>query len=379
MDSLANVYRGKRVLVTGHTGFKGAWLTEWLLMLGAEVRGYSLPPPTAPALFDQLGLASRIHHHQVADIRDQTAVLEAVREYRPDFIFHLAAQSLVRRSYGEPVETYATNVMGTISLLEALRESSNPCAAVFVTSDKCYENRNRPEAYSEEDPLGGSDPYSSSKAAAELAIASWRRSFFPVSKIIRREVAPVGLASARAGNVIGGGDWAVDRIVPDCMRSLRRNETVTVRHPAATRPWQHVLEPLSGYLILGARLRQALVAEPAAKAEEILELGAPFNFGPAQPAERSVRELVEEVLRHWPGRWVEQRETGAMAEAQQLQLSSAKASRLLAWHPRWNFHQAVARTTEWYRAVADNSAIAPDLTRTQISDYSNTARAKALV
>lgn len=370
MLPLSEHYRGKKVLITGHTGFKGAWLAEWLLLLGADVHGYSLLPPTQPSLFEQLGLAARLKH-RVGDVRDAESVRAAVLEWQPDFIFHLAAQPLVRLSYREPVETYATNVMGTINVLEALRRATSPCAVVFVTSDKCYENKGRHQAYREEDPLGGSDPYSSSKASAELAIASWRRSFFSPNKITHGEGAPVGIASARSGNVIGGGDWAVDRIMPDCVRSLLRNETVMVRNPVSTRPWQHVLEPLSGYLILGARLRQALLAQPPARLEGLLSFGSSFNFGPAPHDERTVRQLVEEVLHHWPGHWADQPEVSAVTEAQKLQLNSAKAGQVLAWRPRWDFHQAVARTMEWYRAVAEHGAVAPTLTRRQILEYGN--------
>jgi CDP-glucose 4,6-dehydratase len=245
-------YQGRTVLVTGHTGFKGAWLCEWLLMLGARVVGVALAPNTEPALFDQLGLADRIEHH-ILDIRHRDGLAERVLAAEPDFIFHLAAQPLVRLSYAEPVETYATNVMGTVHLLDALREldaryksSNRICATVFITTDKCYENREWLHAYREEDALGGYDPYSSSKAAAELAIAAYRRSYFNPA---RADDAPhVGIASARAGNVIGGGDWAQDRIVPDCIRHLERGEAIPVRNPISTRPWQHVLEPLAGYL-----------------------------------------------------------------------------------------------------------------------------------
>ena len=239
------LYAGKRVLVTGHTGFKGSWLCEWLLGLGAKVTGYSLSPPTQPALFEQLGLAGRLRHI-IGDIRDLPGLSRALRKARPDFVFHLAAQPLVRDSYANPVETFAVNLMGTVHVLEALRSVRHPCAAVFITTDKCYENREWAYGYREDDPLGGSDPYSASKGAAELAISSYRRSFFGSH--------PVRIASARAGNVIGGGDWAVDRIVPDCMRALEKGKPIPVRNPKATRPWQHVLEPLSGYLWLGACL-----------------------------------------------------------------------------------------------------------------------------
>ncbi|PWU20713.1 MAG: CDP-glucose 4,6-dehydratase, partial [Verrucomicrobia bacterium] len=246
----SGAYSGRNVLVTGHTGFKGGWLCQWLLGLGAEVTGYSLPPPTQPALFEQLALADRMHHLD-GDVRDEVAFTQAVRKSAPDFIFHLAAQSLVRESYRTPVATWQTNVMGTVHVLEAARGLNKKCAVVCITSDKCYENREWLYGYREEDSLGGHDPYSSSKGAAEIAIAAWRRSFFQSRDANSKGVS---IASARAGNVIGGGDWATDRIVPDCVRALQQREPIAVRNPCATRPWQHVLEPLSGYLWLGARL-----------------------------------------------------------------------------------------------------------------------------
>jgi CDP-glucose 4,6-dehydratase len=367
MEPFDNAYRGRRVLVTGHTGFKGAWLTEWLLSLGAEVWGCSLPPPTTPALFDQLGLASRLRHHRIADVRDAPAVRASVRECRPEFVFHLAAQPLVISSYADPVETYAINVMGTINLLEALRDLADPCAAVFVTSDKCYENQNRPGGYGEGDPLGGSDPYSSSKAAAEIAIASWRRSFFSMDG--EGGHGTVGIASVRAGNVIGGGDWAAHRIVPDCIRSLMRGEPIPVRNPGAIRPWQHVLEPLSGYLLLGARLRSALTAA-STDGTDLRQLCSAFNFGPRREDERPVRELVDEVLKHWPGRWIEKAEAAPPVEAQRLHLRNDKAATILGWRPGWSFAEAVARTVEWYRASADSRTDIPALTRKQIGEFS---------
>jgi CDP-glucose 4,6-dehydratase len=226
-SSFRGLYRGRSVFVTGHTGFKGSWLTAWLLELGAHVHGFAQPPPTTPALFDQLGLAARIQH-ELGDVRDFMAVQRSIAKAQPDFVFHLAAQPLVRHSYEEPLETYATNVLGTAHVLEALRGLQKPCAAVLITTNKCYENREWVHGYREDDPLGGHDPYSSSKAAAEIAIASWRRAFFRDH--------PVKLASARAGNVIGGGDWAADRIVPDCIRSLQAGQPIGVRNPKATRP-----------------------------------------------------------------------------------------------------------------------------------------------
>lgn len=353
-------FGGARVLVTGHTGFKGAWLGEWLLALGAEVTGLALAPDTAPALFDQLGLAGRLRS-VLGDIRDAGLVRRVVAEAQPAFVFHLAAQPLVRRSYREPLLTWETNVLGTLHLLEALRGLDRPCAAVVVTTDKCYENREWFHGYREDDPLGGHDPYAASKAAAELAVAAWRRSFFHDS--------PVRLATARAGNVIGGGDWAADRIVPDAVRALQRGEPVRVRNPRATRPWQHVLEPLAGYLTLAARL--------AAAPPGPTPLAAAFNFGPGHDANRTVRELVEEVLRHWPGRWEEAGDPAAPHEAGLLQLSSDKAGALLGWRPAWTFAEAVRETVRWYHDARDPARVG-DLTREQITAYAGRLAAECL-
>jgi CDP-glucose 4,6-dehydratase len=366
IDALAEAYRGKRVLLTGHTGFKGAWLAEWLLDLGAEVTGYSLPPPTAPALFGQLDLARRLRHRE-GDVRDAAKVRGVLGELQPDFVFHLAAQPLVRLSYAEPVETYAVNVMGTINVMEALRGLRKPCAAVMITTDKCYENREWLHGYREDDALGGYDPYSSSKAAAEIAIAAYRRSFFHPAALRRGDAGepPVALASARAGNVIGGGDWALDRIVPDCMRALARGEVLAVRNPAATRPWQHVLEPLGGYLTLGAALHAALrERNPALDA-----LAGPFNFGPDVDSNRPVHELVAEMLRHWPGRWEDKSDARALHEAGRLHLTTEKAYHLLGWRPRWRFAETIARTTRWYRGAHEDPANVPALTRADLAAY----------
>jgi CDP-glucose 4,6-dehydratase len=341
---------GKRVWLTGGTGFKGSWLAEWLLMLGAKVRVFSLPPPTDPALFQQLDLASRVDW-QVGDIRDATALRKSLLECQPDFVFHLAAQPLVRLSYTEPVETYQTNMLGTIHVLEALRHLDKPCAAVMVTTDKCYENREWLHGYREDDPLGGHDPYSSSKAACELAIASWRRSFF--------QNHPVKIASARAGNVIGGGDWAADRIVPDCIRALQAGKEIAVRNKTATRPWQHVLEPLSGYLALAAGLYTSENPGPLCSA---------FNFGPLLNANRTVSDVVSEALKHWPGDWIDQSDPHAPHEAGRLNLTTEKAFHLLGWQPRWSFETAVQKTVEWYRAE-HGGANPATLTRQQIREY----------
>ncbi len=391
MNDLAAFYQGKRVLITGHTGFKGSWLTEWLLLLGARVTGLSLPPPTQPALFDLLGLAGRCEH-RLGDIRDRDLVRQTVAAAKPDVVFHLAAQTLVRVSYDQPVETYATNVMGTVHVLEALRHLAGPCAAVLVATDKVYENREWVHAYRESDSLGGYDPYSSSKAAMELAVQSFRAAFFNP----RQAPLPVGVASARAGNAMGGGDWAQDRLVPDAMRALARDEVIPVRHPAATRPWQHVLEPLSGYLLLAARLFSVLGSQPARHrssaaaggpscdaqrpASDLAALCSAFNFGPDVDSNRTVRALVEEILRHWPGRWADRSDPQAPHEAGLLNLATDKAYHLLGWRPRWNFQQSVAETVRWYQtAQLRGGPAAAELTRDQIAAYQASAAACPLI
>ena len=353
--AFADIYSGKRVLVTGHTGFKGAWLSEWLLALGAEVTGLALSPPTDPSLFDQLGLAGRLTDRR-GDIKDPKTVQAVVDAVRPEFIFHLAAQPLVRLSYEQPVETYATNIMGTVHLLESVRRASIQCSVVIVTTDKCYENTERGHAYREDEPMGGHDPYSSSKGATELVVSAYRRSYFSAPD------SPVRLATARAGNVIGGGDWALDRIIPDCIRALQRGDAIPVRNRHATRPWQHVLEPLSGYLWLAAKLAGSL------------EYATAFNFGPHPEANRPVSALAEEVLRHWPGKWEDRTDPRAVHEAMLLNLSIEKAGKVLGWRPVWGFDETVARTVEWYRTVWTEPAHASDLTRRQIAAYAVAGR-----
>ncbi len=363
--SFSNIYRGKRVLLTGHTGFKGSWMAEWLLSLGAEVTGFALPPPTQPSLFDQLGLASRLRH-VVGDVRDLAAVRAAVDAGKPDFIFHLAAQPLVRLSYDQPVETYATNVMGTVNVLEAVRLAARPCSVVAITTDKCYENKEWVHSYREEDPMGGFDPYSSSKGAAELVIASYRKSYFSDPD------SGVKLASARAGNVIGGGDWALDRIVPDCIRALKSGETIPVRNKIATRPWQHVLEPLSGYLWLGACLHSSELTAFSS------QLPSAFNFGPALASNRTVAELVQEILKHWPGKWEDKSDPKAVHEAKLLNLATDKAHHFLGWAPAWNFEQTLAQTVAWYRQAADTKTDIHALTLSQIAGYASDAKNKGV-
>jgi CDP-glucose 4,6-dehydratase len=361
-------FRGRRVLVTGHTGFKGSWLCEWLLGLEARVAGIALAPNTTPSLFEQLGLEDRIEHH-LQDIRHADAVAGIIRDFEPDFLFHLAAQPLVRLSYEQPVETWETNVLGAIHVLEGLRRLDAPCAAVFVTTDKCYENREWLYAYREVDPLGGHDPYSSSKAGAEIAVSAWRRSFFP-------ERGQGKIATARAGNVIGGGDWALDRIVPDCMRALARDEVVPVRNKTATRPWQHVLEPLGGYLWLAALMADPALAGPAGP-DPLLFRDA-FNFGPRLESNRTVAELVAEILKHRPGDWEDRSDPNAPHEASLLNLSIEKAFHLLRWRPVWTFEETIAQTTDWYVRVELSLGTPAELTRSQIDAYAAAAHAAGL-
>lgn len=346
---MSDFWRGKRVLITGHTGFKGSWLAFWLNRLGADVSGFALLPDTTPSLFEQLGLPE-VMDHEVGDIRDAAEVRARVATVRPDVVLHLAAQSLVRRSYQVPIETWDVNVRGTVHVLDALRGVTWPCAAVMITTDKVYKNREWTHAYRETDRLGGHDPYSASKAASELAVSSYRNAFL--------ERSSVRLASARAGNVIGGGDWAEDRIVPDIVRALARDEPVRVRNPIAVRPWQHVLEPLSGYLTLAERLYQS--------DEAVLQ--SAFNFGPEPGDTRTVAELVDASLGQWPGRRIDEVQTDAPHEAGLLSLTIDKAAGVLGWQPRWRFDQTVAATIHWYRSVSDGASPL-DVTASQIDAY----------
>jgi len=356
-----NRFTGRRVFVTGHTGFKGSWLCEWLISLGAEVTGYGLAPNTQPALFNQLRLKSRLQH-VLGDIRDLPNLRRALQSAKPDFVFHLAAQPLVRESYAKPVETFAANLSGTIHVLESLRGLKKSCAAVFITTDKCYENRERHRGYAETDPLGGHDPYSASKGTAEIAISSYRRSFFNNH--------PVKIASVRAGNVIGGGDWALDRIVPDSIRAMQKNLPIPVRNKVSTRPWQHVLEPLSGYLWLGAKMSALKTGDET--------FCSAFNFGPGREANRTVRELVEEILKHWRGDWVDKSNPKSVHEAQLLHLVTTKARRELGWRPVWKFSETVRETVEWYHHISQKPALAHEILQKDIADYCAAAKAKKL-
>jgi CDP-glucose 4,6-dehydratase len=355
--------RGKRCLVTGHTGFKGSWLSFWLCELGAQVHGLALEPATEPALFRQLDLTGMLAGDRRGDVRDSELVTDVVAQIQPDFVFHLAAQPLVRQSYAEPVETFATNVMGTVHVLEALRGLGRKCSVVVVTTDKCYENLESGQAYREDDALGGHDCYSASKASAEIVAAAYRRSFFSGSSELIR------IATARAGNVIGGGDWATNRIVPDCMRHLLRGEAIPVRNRYATRPWQHVLEPLSGYLSLALHLASRTSLSPDVS---LSPSATAFNFGPEPEDNRTVQELVDAILGLWPGSQTDASEPDPLHEAKKLNLATNKAKEQLRWAPRWNFARAVESTVEWYKqsAVCRNAGNFRCLTRRQIREYS---------
>jgi CDP-glucose 4,6-dehydratase len=367
LNSFSGAYAGKRVLLTGHTGFKGSWLAEWLLTLGAEVHGFALDPQPHETLYDQLGLGSRLASDTRADLADLKLLTACVARIKPEVVLHLAAQPLVRLSYEIPVATFAANVMGTAHLLEAVRVSSHPCTVVAITTDKCYENREWLHAYREEDPMGGHDPYSASKGAAELVISSYRNSFFQAGGRVR-------LASARAGNVIGGGDWAQDRIVPDCFRALRSGRAIEVRNKIATRPWQHVLEPLSGYLWLAATLAdRTLNAQPST----LHSLASAFNFGPALASNRTVAGLVQELLKHTGGAWTDASDPHARHEASKLNLAIDKAFHLLQWQPVWPFEETIARTAEWYLGEAAGQPIV-EMTRSQIHAYTAAAQAARL-
>jgi CDP-glucose 4,6-dehydratase len=331
VDVSAAFWRGRRVFLTGHTGFKGGWLALWLAEMGAEVHGYALPPPTVPSLFEVAHVERRLASSTIADVRDAAELTAAVRAARPEVVFHLAAQPLVRQSYRDPVETYATNVMGVVHLLEAVRAVDGVRAVVNVTTDKCYENDGRAQPYHEGDPMGGHDPYSSSKGCAELITSAWRRSYL--------EARGVRVATGRAGNVIGGGDWAGDRLVPDFLRAIDAGQELVIRSPEATRPWQHVLEPVSGYLLLAQRLCEGGEAFDGA-----------WNFGPPLQDAKPVRWIVEQLCKGVPGASWRVDALPQPHEAHMLSLDNAKARERLGWKPRWSIEEALAKTLDWHLA-----------------------------
>jgi CDP-glucose 4,6-dehydratase len=343
-------WAGRSVFVTGHTGFKGSWLSMWLSMLGARVAGYALAPETNPSLFLAADVSASLTANHEADVRDGAALRQAMAEAQPELVLHLAAQPLVRRAYREPADTWSTNVMGTVNVLEAARACPSVRAVVVVTTDKCYENQEWLWGYRETDRLGGRDPYSASKAAAELVVHSYRKSFFESSGVL--------LASARAGNVIGGGDFSEDRLVPDAARSVEAGCSLSIRSPEATRPWQHVLESLHGYLLLSERLLEGGTSFADA-----------FNFGPVADDNLPVGELLTALRKHWPQLdWQIDRVLGAPHEAGYLYLDASKARRELGWQPRWALDAALAHTAAWYRGWLDGADLAT-LSRAQIDEY----------
>jgi CDP-glucose 4,6-dehydratase len=348
-------WAGKKVLVTGHTGFKGSWLSIWLNMLGAEVAGYALEPLTEIDNFVLTGIGAQMHNI-TGDIRDFDKLGKCFESFRPEIVFHLAAQPLVRESYNTPRDTYEVNVLGTVNLLECCRLSDSTRVIVNITTDKCYENKEWVWGYRENDRLGGHDPYSSSKACSELVTEAYRKSFFNPKELERHGKS---LASARAGNVFGGGDWQVDRIFPDCIRHLERSEAIVVRNPHAVRPWQHVLEPLSGYLLLAEKM----YGSPE-------EFVGGWNFGPEESSFLSVGSLVDRVVKAWgDGRWEDCSIPGAVHEANLLKLDIAKAKAYLGWSPVWGIDRAVVETVAWYRDYGAGSV--HDLCLRQIADYMN--------
>lgn len=343
-------WRNRRIFLTGHTGFKGGWLSLWLQSMGAEVHGYALAPKTESNLFVEANVAQGMASSVVADIRDADSLRDAMREARPDIVLHLAAQPLVRYSYANPVETYATNVMGTVHMLEAVRATPGVGAVVNVTTDKCYENREWIWGYRENEAMGGHDPYSSSKACAELVTSAYRRSFL--------DPAGVPVASARAGNVIGGGDWAEDRLIPDFLRALDEGEVLKIRSPRSIRPWQHVLEPLAGYLMLAERLHG-----------EGMGFAEAWNFGPADEDARTVKWIVERLAEMQENVEWESDDAPALHEANFLKLDSSKARGLLGWQPKWRLQTALQKTLEWHQAWRNGEDMRA-VSLTQIRQYS---------
>jgi len=351
-NTFNNIYNSKKVLVTGHTGFKGGWLSLWLKELGAEVIGYSLDPPTQPSFFESLDLKNKLIHI-IGDVRDEKHLLSVFEKYQPEFVFHLAAQSLVRFSYQEPRLTYETNVMGTVNILEAIRKSKSVKAAVIITSDKCYENKEWIYGYRENDSIGGYDPYSSSKGCAELIVSAYRRSYF--------ENLGIALSSARAGNVIGGGDWQEDRLVPDCISTLSKGEAIKIRNPNATRPWQYILEPLSGYLLLALKM-----------SEDRIKFSGAWNFGPTDYDILTVGELTKKTIDYWgSGSYEIEKSSENFHEANLLKLDCSKAHSLVKWHSIYNVDEAIKKTLGWYKkhyeGIKDKELY--DFTVSQIIEY----------
>jgi len=364
------VYRHKTVLVTGHTGFVGSWLCLWLKRLGARVVGYALDPPSEPSLFQSAKIGSKIDQHIVGDVRDSQKLLSAFHRHNPEVVFHLAAQPLVRRSYAQPKLTFETNVLGTLNILEAIRAGHGVRVCIIVTSDKCYENQGWVYGYRETDSLGGYDPYSASKACAELVTVSYRRSF--LDGRLQTSGSDAAISTVRAGNIIGGGDWGQDRLLPDCVRALSRGRTIALRSPKAIRPWQFVLDSLSGYLCLAA----LMYTHPP-------EYAGAWNFGPDHEAAITVEQIVQMFLEHWgQGEYKVRSAQGrnTLHEESVLRLDTSKANSLMAWRPVYSIRDAVRETAAWYRAFYTNGpGRALDVTVSQIDEYVQTAKTKGLL
>jgi CDP-glucose 4,6-dehydratase len=350
-------WSGKKVLISGHSGFKGSWLSIWLKSLGADVIGVSLDPPSSPSLYDKAHISDDIISHR-QDIRNLKGLTKIFQKYKPEIVFHLAAQSLVKYSYSNPIETYETNVMGTLNILEAIKNVGSVKAAIMVTSDKCYENTERYEGYVEDDPMGGYDPYSSSKGASELLISSYRNSFFTDINLEKNNTA---IASVRAGNVIGGGDWAQDRLIPDIINAFQKKEKVMIRNPHAVRPWQHVLEPLSGYM----RLAELLFIEGSTHAEA-------WNFGPNDEDARPVEWIVERIAYLWGenSKWSKDKNFHEH-EAAFLKLDCSKALKNLNWKPKWTLEEALTKVVAWHKEEYLNPSKCREICLNQIQNYQN--------
>lgn len=346
-----NIYKGKRVFLTGHTGFKGSWLALWLTNLGAEVCGYSLTPNTKPSMYEELDIENKIAKSVVGNILDTEKLEKSMAEFKPNIVFHLAAQPLVRLSYAEPVLTYQTNVIGSLNVLEATRKCKSVQAFVNITTDKCYENKEINRGYREDEPMGGYDMYSSSKGCVEIMSSSFRRSFL-------QEEGSYAMATARAGNVIGGGDWALDRLIPDCVRYINAGEKIEIRNPIAVRPWQHVLEPLSGYLLLGQKLL-----------EEGKKYAEGFNFGPNEESVLRVAEVAEKVCRYYGKGEVVIHKRDNLHEANLLMLNIEKAERVLGWIPTYTAEDAIKNTVEWYKHFYNKDVDMYEFTMKQIKEY----------
>ena len=354
-QSLSDIFKNQKILITGHTGFKGSWLALWLCELGATVTGFSLAPEYPNSHFELLKLKKHINHFE-GDLRDSEALSQCIKETNPEYIFHLAAQAIVRRSYEDPKATFEINISGGINLLEAVKKTSSTKALVYITSDKVYHNQEWPWGYRENDQLGGHDPYSASKAAAEIVVSSYLNSFF-------MDRNNFGGATTRAGNVIGGGDWANDRIIPDCIRALKANTSIEIRNPTATRPWQHVLDPLHGYL----RLAAALAKDPK-------KFGGSWNFGPEAGSNYTVHEVAERVIKHWGSGQIETSRNSGPFEHKLLQLSIEKATHELGWKPRWHPERSIKETVHWYRSLYEG-ANAENISRAQIHAFEVTKNA----